>query len=399
MALLSGRRRQSKQTGFIHHCPESSWQNPLHDTIPLLENFSFALALFRSRLAENVLEGKALLEKLLPFEVEGNYPIYLHEYPQCKRKSLSQHILPYLHWIYTDFHPLLGEELREKVKACLERIEALPKEPIGKITHSPTKWADFLIALQMSSSSIDEGVKAAAAHWHPSLLAYIGSPAQLFQEKEQPALTLYDLFMGELFQRFPQRALVDHPIHLQSAIIRPFGEHETPSFSEKNYHSQIENNHFALLWGDANHLHSLTCRVSEAHTEARLYSRDPDGSPERELVYDFSPNVAEDEEQKMELALYCDRHPENALFVNGKQANVFYLDDLVEIVSKKSRIQLRFSLNKGEGVFMGHLFPANRPSQISREDRFAAYDWKIALRTLKRSAGCSVKISMQVVLF
>ena len=93
LALHSGRKRQSKQTGFVHYCYESSTSDP-HDTIPLVENFCFALALFRSRLVESVQEGKRLLEKLLAFEIGGNFPLYLHEYPHCKDIYLSIHLFP-----------------------------------------------------------------------------------------------------------------------------------------------------------------------------------------------------------------------------------------------------------------------------------------------------------------
>ena len=63
--LAAGRKSQSAQTRYVHLNYESE---TVHDTIPLLENFCFTLALLRSRSAEQVLEGKALLEKLLVFE-------------------------------------------------------------------------------------------------------------------------------------------------------------------------------------------------------------------------------------------------------------------------------------------------------------------------------------------
>ena len=62
LALNMGRKLQKKQTGFVHCCKESE-DFVTHDTIPSLENALFALSLFRSRLADNVLEGKALIEK------------------------------------------------------------------------------------------------------------------------------------------------------------------------------------------------------------------------------------------------------------------------------------------------------------------------------------------------
>src|ERR1700733_5507295 len=89
--LTAGRKAQSEQTGYIHlnyECEDK------HDTIPLLENFCFVLALLRSRLTDHVLEGKTLLGKLLAFEVDGNFPIYLHDFPECKDRDFSLTLLP-----------------------------------------------------------------------------------------------------------------------------------------------------------------------------------------------------------------------------------------------------------------------------------------------------------------
>ena len=75
LSLSAGLKRRSKETGYVHlhHSDPESYH-----TIPLLENFSFVLALFRSRISEHILEAKSLLEQLLFFEVNGNFPLYLH---------------------------------------------------------------------------------------------------------------------------------------------------------------------------------------------------------------------------------------------------------------------------------------------------------------------------------
>ncbi len=90
-ALAAGRSLQSQQTGFVHYyqVPSSSYQ-----TIPLLENTYFILALFRSCLVEHIQEAKTLLKRLLEFQnlkenqSRGNFPVYLHEYPECFKPSL-----------------------------------------------------------------------------------------------------------------------------------------------------------------------------------------------------------------------------------------------------------------------------------------------------------------------
>ena len=95
-AVTVGRTYQSPQTGFIHYhksCPNST----VHHTIPIYENALFILALFRTRLMDNIKEGQSLLAKLLHFQnKEGNFPVYLHEFPLCRDFSTGIQLLaPY----------------------------------------------------------------------------------------------------------------------------------------------------------------------------------------------------------------------------------------------------------------------------------------------------------------
>src|SRR4051812_26440911 len=110
LALNAGRKRQSEVTGFVHLC----YENPDHnrDTIPVYENLCFALALLRSRTAENVLEARALLDKLLAFEIGGQFPVYLHEFPQCR----FTRAYPVISYILRDFHGVLGDKLRLRLQ-------------------------------------------------------------------------------------------------------------------------------------------------------------------------------------------------------------------------------------------------------------------------------------------
>ena len=117
--LCAADSRKSPLTGYLHtHASlPDAW-----DAIPLLENFCYVLALFRSRQTERIAEGKILLERLLAFEVNGNFPIYLHEYPLCKDRQMGLDILPVLHWLQKEFHGALGPVLFKRVKLLTCRI-------------------------------------------------------------------------------------------------------------------------------------------------------------------------------------------------------------------------------------------------------------------------------------
>ncbi len=357
LALKAGRKRQSKQTGFVH----------IEDRIPLLENFCFALALFRSRLSDHVLEGKALLERLLYFQAGENFPVYLHEYPHCRDFSSAQRILPALHWILTDFHPVLGEALRDRLKSAIQRI---PERAPADSPHTPEAWANYLIAGQMNGSL---KLEEAMSHWHPRLLTFIGPH---LQDKHQPAITLYDLFMGMLFNAFSTRALVDHPLHLQAALIQPVSiEHPPAAYPDL---LQLSPPH--LLWGDAEHVHSLMLQAKTGLIEEK----------EGEWIVTLPELIPEEGEGRLELSLFCDIHPDHAIFINQKRATTFQCGDLVSLVSKGLKIECVFS---GEGRFFGHLLRGNRPTQVDKGD---AYDWQIALRTIKREPFSKVKISLKL---
>ena len=362
LALKAGRKRQSKQTGFVH----------FEDRIPLLENFCFALALFRSRLSENVLEAKALLERLLHFQVEGNFPIYLHEYPRCHDTFRGERILPALHWILTDFQAVLEGELKNRLKTAIQQIS---KGQIwGQDFRSPTtpeEWAGSLIRGQMSGSC---DPSSALQHWHPSLLTFVGPHSQ---DKHEPAITLYDLFMGSLFNTFSSRALLDHPIHLQASLIQPFPSLPMPV----SLPDLLRLPPCHLLWGDAEHLHSLVLHAK--HSSIQQEGED--------FLITLPETIPEEGEGRTEISLFCDVHEDHVILINQKRATTFRLNDVVTLVSKGLNIELRFS--GGEGQFFGHLLRANRPTQTSKGD---AYDWQIALRTLSREPSCTLKISVRI---
>ncbi len=361
LALIAARKRQSRETGFVHYCyehPES------RDTIPLFENFCFVLALFKTRMADHVLEGKALLNKLLSFQVGNNFPIYLHEFPLCKNPNLSKHIYPVIFWLLKDFHVVLGEDLRTALESLLK---VLPKPFLSKEPSSPEEWAEFLILAQIEGSSLEPALQK----WHPTLLSYLGHQKQ---EKFEPALTLYDLFLGELTGNFSARALQNHPIHLRASIVQSSA---LPAFKPLPDIYELSQP-LSLLWGGKEKLHSLVLDTKKSVDGSTIYL-------EEGLV-----------EEEIELAFFLSAHPENTVRVNNQKSNTFQLGDTLEIFSQDIKFTLTLSLLSGEGRFFGHIFQANRPGQLlSRKDSFDCYDWKLSLRTVKRAGPCQIRFALE----
>lgn len=275
LALTAGRKMQSQQTGYIHFSYANSEEDVQH-TIPIVENACFVLALLRSRTSEQMAEAKDILDKFLYFQnpTEGNFPIYLHEYPQCKDRFLGIQLLPAFYYILTEFHTVLGSDLKQRLKTATYQLlqhtlvvfnEKTPSYPLGlkmaalcKVLGAyfkdstieqrgehlldqflsmgmqshwfiPTAIADICMVLQMVYTQLDQSPWYAFYQhlmhtWHHPTGSYAGPALKQYQQGEEPQPTLYDLFLGYFMRGFSSRALKEAPYHLQAVFIRPTGE-------------------------------------------------------------------------------------------------------------------------------------------------------------------------------
>jgi hypothetical protein len=355
LALKAGRKRQSDITRFVHHCNEQPEKSS--EAIPTYENFCFALALLRSRIAENVLEAKSLLEKLLAFQVDHQFPVYLHEYPTCRYAGLGSKLYPVIFYILRDFHTILGDKLRLQLQELQEHYS--PKEV--QSLESPEDWAEFLIHAQLTGQDKTPAFK----YWDAACKAFIGPQRQ---ERGEPALTLYDLFLGEWTGQYSSRALQDHPVHLRASLIYP-GEAFASSPSQSLCHR---------FWGSGHPTHSMVL-----NTSGQIFE-------EKNSLLIVLPEKEVQEE--MEVAYFCNLHPDTQILINHQKATSFQLGDTIQIVSKDRRMEISFSL-EGEGKFWGHLYRGNRPGQLSckGEEKYEAYDWVIGLRTIQRDQRASIR--------
>lgn len=273
-ALAAGRFFQSEQTGYVHlyHGEAESKAQ----TIPLLENVLFALALLRSRLVEQVQEAKRLLKALLVFQnlqIEdnhGNFPVYLHEYPMCHDPALALQLLAPIYWILKHFGHILGAELKQQLekaahlalKHSLRFHQAKPfpyflairlaaaqaaygilldnqawqqsgKEELELLSqrqlegwHTTKHLADILVGLQMVYPTLSQSPwiplwQRMKQTWHSSLACDMGPCVREWQEGEEPQVNLYDLFGGFFAGQFSRRASLLTPCHLHGILIQP----------------------------------------------------------------------------------------------------------------------------------------------------------------------------------
>lgn len=285
LAMVAGRFLQSSQTGFVHYC-ERPIDETVRDTIPLYENFLFALSLLRNHKAECRQEGSVLLGKLLAFQIneteqKGLFAIYLHEYPNCRDQVAQIRLLPvFFFLLYKLPIPLHGDLLEALKHAAINLLNALNQLdalhlPIGlgmqwaaafslfgqELKHKdwhkkgkellnvwkeraenlenplyfqPKQIADVLVALQMLYSNIQESPwhffwTRISESWHTGFASYVGPHIYGLQKEEEPEVTLYDLYMGYFSHSYSRRALACQPLHLQGALVQPSNERlETP---------------------------------------------------------------------------------------------------------------------------------------------------------------------------
>lgn len=272
-ALSAGRVYQSSQTGFVHLYYGDI--DSKAQTIPLMENVCFVLALLRSRLVEQIQEAKALLKKILIFQnqfsgpEEGNFPIYLHEYPHCRDPAAAILMLAPFYWILTQFGHVIGSDLKLQLEKAIglalkhgmrcQQLKSFPfaihirlssaqwaygmlwedeqlvkagKKDLEELSHGQLEgWqttkqlSEILVGLQMiypalSNSPWQPLWERMKQTWHRELAAYIGPCVREWQEREEPQVNLYDLFGGFFSCRFSRRATLAGPHQLFGVLIQ-----------------------------------------------------------------------------------------------------------------------------------------------------------------------------------
>lgn len=398
--LAAGRKRLSPQTGWIHLCYES--EGSRHDTIPLLENFSFVLALFRSRLSDDVLLGREMLEKLLAFEVEGHFPVYLHEYPHVRDRGLSIDLLPYLLHVKREFSNVLGENLESQLRALIARIiEKASKEehcsygrrakllaaqgkfhlaPERKI-HSSPQLGEELIALQLQGGYSENDLLAITRFWHPGLMIYHGPYARELQEGFEPAPTLFDLFMGRAIP-------CDHPIYLRASLVYPLS---FPVAKEQNspytWLSDQESKAVHFFWKGSDMTHSLVVQGATRWQDL--------GDSRFAIDCILSEEGPKEGEEKSEVNCFFNYHPDHAIRIGeNERGSAFSMEKKFLVQSLPLALEFHAFVLEGEGTFYGHVLRGNRHRQIALrgEKRFNSYDWQIALRTVFRKGPCTLRL-------
>lgn len=407
LCLEACRKRQSPRTGFVHYF---SLYEEFTDTIPLYENFCFALALYRQKTVESAIEGKDLIDRLLAFQTEeGNFPVYLHDFPKCKDRMQGLKIAPLLIQLQRRFSSILSPDFKERLALGVQKILRFSEDKAfgpwqerfqacasGRFDGSfnpisPSEWADFLITAQLTQG--EHGLNLPP--FHSDLQVLLNPKAPQIQEGFEPKPHLLEWLFAEAEGHFSKRLLRDHPLQMHLGAFFPIRAEN--SLQEPNLATLWTHRDDAfraadllrILWGK-DPLNSFVAPQSGFADIALI------GKNEWEILFDLPEDAPQNTNDLFEVLFYCNASMGIELFINGKKGIVFGLNDQIKIQSSEQSISLSFELISGSGDFCGHFSKANRPSQVHLKN-FAAYDWQIGLRTLRRTPRATLRCVCKVV--
>jgi hypothetical protein len=373
LAYAAGKKRQSSRTNLVH--------SPDQETISLYDNFCYAYALLAQKKAETALEAKTLLSRLFAFQSpEGNFPIHLHDYPKTFDLYAGLRIAPILLRTLSHYGAVIGPEwVRVWIESPLQKIltfyqdKSLP--PMWQFRYAicrgvtPTPPApqdiwEHWISLQFLQTPICD-------FYHKGLSLAIPTTAQ---EGFEPAPTLIEWACAASSGHLPPRLAKAHPNQLHLAALdhlEVIGNHPESLLLMKP---------FSLYWQDDT-LHSLTFEAANFTLQNNTLTIP---LPE---TFEFS------RDDLFETAFYCDAKVEFA--IEGKAGTSFQLGQPIQLKTPRFTCTLQFELLQGSGDFCGRIFRSNRPNQIAAPN-FEAFDWKIGLRTLRRSPDCIIQVTYKM---
>ena len=445
-AIGVGREQQSEQTGYVH-CGQ---------TIPIKENLLFALSLLRSRRSENVLEAKRLLDGLLHFQSEnGNFPIYLHQYPHCQDYWHGGDLLLTFYWVLKGYRTVLGEELSERlvraVTALMDYVLELGSqgkkpslrllkvgaaavgfgrlwdkgewEELGApfiqslldhndpfIWYSPSALGQMMAALQLVDQNLScypALLEHISSLWHQEFGTYVGPAYKEHQSGELPQVTLLDCFFGKPAKGFLEASLaqpIESPIAFPAL---PFEKRDSDSYLLQHEHyayAAIEQKEpvdpskgqgfypFRLVWPSGEELNHLVC---SAPTATVSFQTTEDGVVLELTLPEEAPDSG-DRARCREVNVFVNVREGLKWTVGGVPATTFQLGDQLNVQDEAFGCSILCEKVSGDGEFFGHLMRGNRPGQLlaKGEDRFDAYDWHLFVRTVRRQDPCTLRLTL-----
>lgn len=412
-ALEYARSRQSSLTTMVHlsHLSPNSWE-----TIPIFENLCFVLALFRSHVMANTLEGRQLLEKILAFQISsgehaGLFPRYIHEYPRVQRKgylisiALALYLVQCHHSqvLHVELERALSEAISRLMKALQEKtwmdsISLLLRVMQGELVDResllalrPTSIRECIYLLHITQilfvredPNATEMFHHLTSYWSKEMKAYIGPLEKEWYENGEEPISLFHYFMHAITDA--KREIAPGLVHLHASLL--YVRENLPSFSQtlpelhRNWKIQQSGkllwqmcttlpeqvcpgfHLFRILWLDGV-VYSMVCQQLLSMTYVTI------DDLESEMHFEETPEYG--------LELYFRKTKDSKIYSNGKRATCFSAGEWMTIDTGNRQLVLQFTSPENIPT-VATLSMYHRPAEL-RPDH-SNVDWRLSIRAL-----------------
>lgn len=363
IALERGREVQNRTSGFIH----------TNGMISLFDNLCFALLLIQSKVVDNVLEGHDIVRKLMAFQGEnGCFPRHLHEYPtsaSIHHQVLIHHALCALGTKYEKEKNALYSAIQESQDMLHPVMHALFTQNADYVPQDAREWSTYLLL----------DAPKHMPHWNNALSVPVLPKQQLVFAESSPIPTYVDLFLFAYYDTLPQRIFSMQTSDLLYAAFLP--EHFGELFVKETDDRWVGN---TLFCGEGEMLFPLTFVSKHAVSKS--------GDLLSFTIDEPHPVQLDD----IECQLFFPR--KGASFsVNSGKKSTFTFGESLTFSYPYGTVTLSFSLEEGDGDFMGHVAYGNRPGMQLEDKTFDAHDYVVTIRSMRRSPKAVFSVQSNIV--
>jgi hypothetical protein len=446
--IASGRIRQNMQSLWIH----SVSKNVKQQGILFQENLNFNLGLFLTKNADNIKEAKEGLYRLLHYFVKtsGQFPLYLTDFPRCQDRLSAAKALQAFLKIYENFSEVLGASLKDQL---IRTMDSSYSATLKMYLSENLRGRSLLLSLfvmyefeRLFNIQDGYGTKGFLKHrftfdefskTRDSIAEVYGMvtnlPHSLLKDLKPDLYHFYKQacheklgYMGPIVDEgFSSGFLIpslfealttDLPSDCMDVFLYYPIAWETPTIEKAMFHSKKSKDYaysffdqaytdtriaksracpFYLAWKEKESLNSLSLKAPRSNITVK---EEIEHSLFVELDMD-EPFVGGKRQKGEEITIYITKLPGLDLHFSGVKASCFHLGETLHIVSDKLKVNLTFSVLSGEGTWMGHIALGDRSQPGGLRKVECAPDWKIFLRTIRRSPKVKIGLKMELSFF
>ncbi len=269
LALNAALIRQNKETLWIHFDEKDpfNFKTPL---VPIIENIAYVLTCFNHKTQDSFQAGQKRLQQILALHQGGNFPKYLHQFPDFESPYIGLLVFPYLYKISKNFAPYLNKEILSQVDLVLEEIRK--KTDQVTLYNQIEPLAAFIRNKQVGALNESWESGLAFSLIDSTVLNLSLQPYGKYLENGHLMLSYLDFIKGDHFKKYSPDLLKDHPMHLKlSLFYEPFIKKNYPDelFTSKtfkdglNWKDDFDAGH-VLSWDEKAH------KLSHSQTEICL---------------------------------------------------------------------------------------------------------------------------------